>query len=166
MNQTRLRFLWRESGFVRQFRTGVSLHSHTMHSLESLRPWKAEQLGGGYALSSWCEQVAATSAAAVIAVSDGMRADLMAAYPSIRSERAVVIRPLPCSALPRCRQSKAYASVTPMTIFASASPDFCPAGLWSVFHHSPPLELSQPRRAMKSKAACASSRKRGLCSAR
>ena len=63
-----------------------------MHSLEPLRPWKAEQLGGGYALSSWCEQVAATSAAAVIAVSDGMRADLTTAYPAIRSERAVVIR--------------------------------------------------------------------------
>lgn len=36
MNQTRLRFRWRENGFARQFRTGVSLHSHTMHSLESL----------------------------------------------------------------------------------------------------------------------------------
>jgi len=36
MNQTRLRFLWRENGFARQFRTGVSLHRHTMHSLESL----------------------------------------------------------------------------------------------------------------------------------
>src|SRR5260370_4165085 len=57
-------------------------HVVTMHSLEPLRPWKAEQLGGGYALSSWAERVAATSAAAVVAVSDGMRADISAAYPS------------------------------------------------------------------------------------
>ncbi len=67
-------------------------HVVTMHSLEPLRPWKAEQLGGGYALSSWCERVAATSAAAVVAVSDGMRADIMAAYPEIDPERIRVIR--------------------------------------------------------------------------
>ena len=67
-------------------------HVMTMHSLEPLRPWKAEQLGGGYALSSWAERVAATSAAAVIAVSDGMRADINAAYPSIPPERIRVIR--------------------------------------------------------------------------
>jgi starch synthase len=67
-------------------------HVMTMHSLEPLRPWKAEQLGGGYALSSWAEQVAAASAAAVIAVSDGMRADIEAAYPLIRPERIRVIR--------------------------------------------------------------------------
>ena len=67
-------------------------HVMTMHSLEPLRPWKAEQLGGGYALSSWAERVAATSAAAVVAVSDGMRADINAAYPSIPPERIRVIR--------------------------------------------------------------------------
>ena len=67
-------------------------HVVTMHSLEPLRPWKAEQLGGGYALSSWCEEVSATSAAAVVAVSDAMRADLLTVYPGISSERAVVIR--------------------------------------------------------------------------
>jgi starch synthase len=63
-----------------------------MHSLELLRPWKAEQLGGGYAVSSWCERVAATSAAAVVAVSEGMRADIMTAYPEILPERIRVIR--------------------------------------------------------------------------
>ena len=67
-------------------------HVVTMHSLEPLRPWKAELLGGGYALSSWCEEVAATSADAVVAVSDAMRADLLTVYPGIPSERAVVIR--------------------------------------------------------------------------
>ena len=46
-------------------------HVVTVHSLEPLRPWKAEQLGGGYALSSWCERTAVEAAAAVIAVSDG-----------------------------------------------------------------------------------------------
>jgi alpha-maltose-1-phosphate synthase len=66
-------------------------HVVTMHSLEPLRPWKAEQLGGGYALSSWAEQVAATSAAAVVAVSEGMRADILSAYPSIPPERTRVI---------------------------------------------------------------------------
>jgi alpha-maltose-1-phosphate synthase len=67
-------------------------HVVTMHSLEPLRPWKAEQLGGGYALSSWCERVSATAAAAVIAVSDGMRADILAAYPEIDPGRVRVIR--------------------------------------------------------------------------
>jgi starch synthase len=67
-------------------------HVVTMHSLEPLRPWKAEQLGGGYAVSSWCERVAATSAAAVVAVSDGMRADILATYPEIDPERVRVIR--------------------------------------------------------------------------
>ena len=67
-------------------------HVVTMHSLEPLRPWKAEQLGGGYALSSWCERVAAESAAAVVAVSEGMRADVLAAYPAICPDRVRVIR--------------------------------------------------------------------------
>ena len=67
-------------------------HVVTMHSLEVLRPWKAEQLGGGYAVSSWCEREAATSAAAVVAVSEGMRADIMTAYPEISPERIRVIR--------------------------------------------------------------------------
>ena len=67
-------------------------HVVTMHSLEPLRPWKAEQLGGGYALSSWSERVAATSAAAVVAVSEGMRADVLSAYPEIFPERTRVIR--------------------------------------------------------------------------
>jgi len=67
-------------------------HVMTMHSLEALRPWKAEQLGGGYQLSTWCERVSAASAAAVVAVSDGMRADIIAAYPEIPAERIRVIR--------------------------------------------------------------------------
>ena len=67
-------------------------HVVTMHSLEVLRPWKAEQLGGGYAVSSWCERVSATSAAAVVAVSEGMRADILKAYPEISPERVLVIR--------------------------------------------------------------------------
>jgi alpha-maltose-1-phosphate synthase len=67
-------------------------HVMTMHSLEALRPWKAEQLGGGYHLSTWCERVSAASAAAVVAVSDGMRTDIMTAYPEISAERIRVIR--------------------------------------------------------------------------
>jgi starch synthase len=67
-------------------------HVMTVHSLEPLRPWKAEQLGGGYALSSWCERVAVESAAAVIAVSDGMRSDVLSAYPAVPPGRVHVIR--------------------------------------------------------------------------
>jgi starch synthase len=67
-------------------------HVLTAHSLEPLRPWKAEQLGGGYALSSWCERTAIEAAAAVIAVSDGMRADILAAYPAVDPSRVHVIR--------------------------------------------------------------------------
>ena len=67
-------------------------HVVTVHSLEPLRPWKAEQLGGGYAVSSWCERVAVTAASAVVAVSEAMRADLMTVYPDIPAERHWVIR--------------------------------------------------------------------------
>jgi alpha-maltose-1-phosphate synthase len=67
-------------------------HVMTAHSLEPLRPWKAEQLGGGYAVSSWCERTAVEAAAAVIAVSDGMRADVLAAYPAVQPDRVRVIR--------------------------------------------------------------------------
>src|ERR1700722_6572200 len=67
-------------------------HVATVHSLEPLRPWKAEQLGGGYALSSWAERTALASAAAVIAVSDGMRSDVLSVYPEISPERVRVIR--------------------------------------------------------------------------
>jgi alpha-maltose-1-phosphate synthase len=67
-------------------------HVMTMHSLEALRPWKAEQLGGGYAVSTWCERVSAGAASAVIAVSEGMRADILTAYPEISAERIRVIR--------------------------------------------------------------------------
>jgi starch synthase len=67
-------------------------HVMTMHSLEALRPWKAEQLGGGYQVSTWCERTSAASAAAVVAVSEGMRADILSAYPEISPERVRVIR--------------------------------------------------------------------------
>ena len=66
-------------------------HVVTAHSLEPLRPWKAEQLGGGYALSSWCEKVAMESAAAVIAVSAGMRDDVLRAYPAVDPDRVRVV---------------------------------------------------------------------------
>ena len=79
------------AGHLAALRYGIP-HVVTMHSLEPLRPWKAEQLGGGYALSSWAERVAATSASAVVAVSEGMRADILSAYPEIHPERTVVIR--------------------------------------------------------------------------
>jgi starch synthase len=66
-------------------------HVTTVHSLEPLRPWKAEQLGGGYALSSWCEKVSLEAADVVIAVSKGSRADILACYPAIDPDRVQVI---------------------------------------------------------------------------
>jgi alpha-maltose-1-phosphate synthase len=66
-------------------------HVLTAHSLEPLRPWKAEQLGGGYAISSWCERTAIESAAAVIAVSAGMRSDILMTYPRVPADRVHVI---------------------------------------------------------------------------
>ncbi|MEN3123180.1 glycogen synthase [Janibacter sp. LM] len=66
-------------------------HVVSAHSLEPLRPWKAEQLGGGYALSSWVERTAYEAAAGVIAVSHGMRADILRSYPSIDPERVHVV---------------------------------------------------------------------------
>ncbi|MER7891472.1 glycogen synthase [Micromonospora sp. NPDC094482] len=66
-------------------------HVVTAHSLEPLRPWKAEQLGGGYELSSWCERTAVESADAVIAVSEGMRRDVLTAYPAVNPARVRVV---------------------------------------------------------------------------
>jgi alpha-maltose-1-phosphate synthase len=78
------------AGHVAKLLYGVP-HVVTTHSLEPLRPWKAEQLGGGYALSSWCERVAIEAADAVIAVSAGMRRDVLAAYPSVDPARVRVV---------------------------------------------------------------------------
>jgi starch synthase len=66
-------------------------HVATTHSLEPLRPWKQEQLGGGYQLSSFCERVGLEGADRVIAVSRGMAADVRAAYPAIDPARLEVI---------------------------------------------------------------------------
>jgi starch synthase len=67
-------------------------HVLTAHSLEPRRPWKAEQLGGGYRISSWLESSAYREAAGIIAVSDGMRLDVLDAYPFIDPDRVHVVR--------------------------------------------------------------------------
>ncbi len=66
-------------------------HVVTAHSLEPMRPWKAEQLGGGYRVSSWAERTAYESAAAVVAVSAGMREDILKSYPSLDPARVHVV---------------------------------------------------------------------------
>ncbi|MBQ1088524.1 glycogen synthase [Streptomyces sp. B93] len=66
-------------------------HIMTAHSLEPLRPWKAEQLGGGYALSGWAERTAIEAADAVIAVSGAMREDILACYPALDPARVHVV---------------------------------------------------------------------------
>ena len=67
-------------------------HVLTAHSLEPLRPWKAEQLGGGYRISSWVERSAIEVADAVIAVSAGMRSDVLGAYPRLDPDRVHVVK--------------------------------------------------------------------------
>ena len=67
-------------------------HVVTAHSLEPRRPWKLEQLGGGYRVSSWIERAAYAEADAVIAVSDGMRADVLDCYPFLDPARVHVVR--------------------------------------------------------------------------
>jgi alpha-maltose-1-phosphate synthase len=66
-------------------------HVVTAHSLEPQRPWKAEQLGGGYRISSWAERTAYQGADAVVAVSNGMREDVLACYPMLDPDRVHVI---------------------------------------------------------------------------
>ena len=67
-------------------------HVVTSHSLEPHRPWKAEQLGGGYRVSSWAEKTAFADATAVISVSEGMRSDVLASYPELDPDRVFVVR--------------------------------------------------------------------------
>lgn len=66
-------------------------HVITAHSLEPLRPWKIEQLGGGYRVSSWVEATAYSHAQAIIAVSEGMRRDILVAYPQVDPSRVHVV---------------------------------------------------------------------------
>lgn len=79
------------AGFTANLIHGIP-HIVSAHSLEPLRPWKAEQLGGGYRISSWAERSAYEAAQAIIAVSDGMRADVLNAYPNIDPAKVVTIR--------------------------------------------------------------------------
>ncbi|MFD6529841.1 glycogen synthase [Streptomyces sp. NPDC060184] len=78
------------AGHLAKLQRGVP-HVVTCHSLEPLRPWKAEQLGGGYALSGWAERTALASADAIVAVSHGMRDDILACYPELDAARVRVI---------------------------------------------------------------------------
>jgi starch synthase len=67
-------------------------HVLTAHSLEPMRPWKAEQLGGGYRVSTWVEHTAVLAADAIIAVSSGMRDDILRVYPTLDPSAVTVIR--------------------------------------------------------------------------
>src|SRR5690606_13085726 len=78
------------AGHLAQLLHGIP-HVVTAHSLEPLRPWKAEQLGGGYRVSSWIERTAYEAADAVIAVSAGMRADVLRCYPSLDPAKVHVV---------------------------------------------------------------------------
>ena len=78
------------AGHIAQLLHGIP-HVVTAHSLEPLRPWKAEQLGGGYRVSSWIERDAFSAADAVIAVSHGMRRDILRAYPMLDEAKVSVV---------------------------------------------------------------------------
>ncbi|MEO6822932.1 MAG: glycogen synthase [Candidatus Nanopelagicales bacterium] len=79
------------AGHIGAMMTGAP-HVLTAHSLEPSRPWKAEQLGAGFRLSSWAERAAYTDADAVIAVSTQMRGEILAAYPFLDPDRVHVVR--------------------------------------------------------------------------
>jgi starch synthase len=79
------------AGHIASLQHGIP-HIVSAHSLEPLRPWKADQLGGGYKISSWAEKTSFEAASAIIAVSDGMRADVLAAYPAVNPAKVVTIR--------------------------------------------------------------------------
>ncbi len=78
------------AGHVSSILYGIP-HVLSAHSLEPLRPWKAEQLGGGYRLSSWVEKTAYEAAAAIIAVSHGMRDDILRCYPGVDPAKVQVV---------------------------------------------------------------------------
>jgi len=78
------------AGHVASLSLGIP-HIVTAHSLEPRRPWKAEQLGGGYRISSWIEQESYRSADAIIAVSAGMRADVLDCYPFVDPTKVHVV---------------------------------------------------------------------------
>jgi starch synthase len=78
------------AGHLSKLNYGIP-HVATTHSLEPLRPWKEEQLGGGYHLSSFCERTALEAADAIIAVSGAMRDDVLSCYPAIEPDRVKVI---------------------------------------------------------------------------
>ena len=79
------------AGYLAALLYGIP-HVLTAHSLEPMRPWKAEQLGGGYRVSSWVEKIAVDAADAVIAVSSGMRDDVLKTYPALDPNRVHVVR--------------------------------------------------------------------------
>ena len=90
-------------------------HVISAHSLEPLRPWKAEQLGGGYALSSWAEKTAYEAASGIIAVSNGMREDILRCYPAVDPERVKVVHngiDLEAWKHPQGQEADAQAAVT------------------------------------------------------
>ena len=78
------------AGHLAKLNYGIP-HVATTHSLEPLRPWKEEQLGGGYHLSSFCERTALEAADAIIAVSGAMRDDVLGCYPAVEPARVRVI---------------------------------------------------------------------------
>src|SRR5690242_11642084 len=104
-------------------------HVMTIHSLEPLRPWKAEQLGGGYALSLFCERTGIEAADAVIAVSQGVRRDVLDCYPKstqgVFTSSTTASTPRSTAGGPRLKPSPATAStragLTPSS--TDASPD-------------------------------------------
>jgi starch synthase len=78
------------AGYLAKLLYGIP-HVVTTHSLEPLRPWKVEQLGGGYTLSRWAERSAIEDADAIIAVSHGMRSDILHVYPTVDPARVHVV---------------------------------------------------------------------------
>jgi starch synthase len=115
-------------------------HVLTAHSLEPMRPWKAEQLGGGYRVSSWVEKTAVESADAVIAVSAGMRDDVLHTYPALDPNRVHVVRngidtdvwyPVDPEPATRCSKNSASTAVARSWPSSGGSPGRRGSRIWS-----------------------------------
>src|SRR5690606_26411732 len=125
-------------------------HVVTAHSLEPLRPWKAEQLGGGYALSAWAERTAYEHADAVIAVSGGMRDDILRVYPHVHPDRVhVVHNGIDLAAWRRPARPSSSSAVAPASRACPTScgrPSTCPATSSSASARAPRTRRSSPGR--------------------
>ena len=140
-------------------------HVATVHSLEPLRPWKEEQLGGGYRLSSFCERTALENADAVIAVSNGTKRDILGVYPAIDPDRVHVIYngidTGEYHARPGHRRARAARHRSGQAVGRVRRPDHAPEGRVVPAAGGAPLRPERAARAVRGLGRHAGARRRG-----